>query len=90
MAEKYKFVGTKSFWREYESLSPDKKAAADAAFLKFKKNPFSLGTHKISRLSALYGEPVWSVVVLGNLRSLFVVHGDTVVSVSIGDHSIYK
>jgi hypothetical protein len=41
MAAKYKFVGTKSFWREYEALSQEKKAAADAAFLTFKKDPFS-------------------------------------------------
>jgi hypothetical protein len=49
-----------------------------------------LGTHKIARLSVLYKEPVWSVPILGNLRALFVVHGETILSVSIGDHSIYK
>jgi hypothetical protein len=92
MAVYKKFVGTKSFWREYESLSAEKRKAADAMFVRFKKNPFAegLGTHKIVRLSALHKEPVWSVPILGNLRALFVIRGETVLSISIGDHSIYK
>jgi hypothetical protein len=36
-----KFVGTKSFWREYESLSAEKRKAADATFARFKKDPFA-------------------------------------------------
>jgi hypothetical protein len=92
MAAYRKFVSTKSFWREYESLSEEKRQAADAMFTRFKKDPFAkgLGTHKITRLSVLHKEPVWSVPILGNLRALFVIHGDTIVSISIGDHSIYK
>lgn len=87
-----RFVGTKTFWKEYEALSGEKKAAADEVFLKFKKDPFhpSLGTHKIIRLSALYKEPVWSIPVLSDLRVLFLVHGETFVSIRIGKHEIYK
>jgi hypothetical protein len=86
-----RFVTTRTFRREYEGLSPDKKQAAIRVFREFKKDPFAanLGTHKIARLSALYKEPVWSVPVMGDLRVLFVVRGETIVSISIGKHAIY-
>lgn len=86
------FAGTKSFWREYESLTLDKKAAADSVFEQFRKDPFAagLGTHKIARLSALRKEAVWSVPVLGDLRACFVIRGDMILSILIGTHDIYK
>jgi len=57
----------------------------------FKKDPFAkeLGTHKINRLSALYRQTVWSVTVLGNLKSLFTMNGNIVTSISIGNHGVY-
>ena len=88
----YRFVCTKSFWREYEALSPEKRSAADEAFKVFKRDPFAgeLKTHRIHRLTALHRRTVWSVTVLGNLKSLFTINGDTITSISIGNHDVYK
>jgi hypothetical protein len=87
-----RFLGTKTFWREYGALTEDKKAAADAAFLQFRENPFapSLGAHKIGALSAIRGEAIWSVRIMNDLRALFVVRADAVITISIGTHDVYK
>jgi hypothetical protein len=87
-----RFARTAAYRKDYDNLSSEDQKAADEAFKIFKQNPFApqLGTHKITRLSALYGEPVWSVRILGNLRSLFVIRDEVVVSVAIGTHDLYK
>ncbi len=58
----------------------------------FKENPFDprLRTHKIHRRSALHGHTIYAVDIEGNLRAVFFIKGDCVVTVDIGTHGIYK
>ena len=49
-----------------------------------------MGTHKIQSLSAYYGRTIYSVRIGEDLRSTFYVDGNTVVSLTIGTHKIYK
>ena len=66
--------------------------AAKEAFKKFKVNPFdpSLKTHKINRLSALRRRTVRAVTIKDNLRAVFEINGNSVISFGIGTHDIYK
>jgi hypothetical protein len=74
------------------SLSPDQKKAAKAAFHIFKQNPFDprLGTHKIFRLSAIMKRTAYAVEIQADLRAVFYILGDVVVSFNIGTHDVYK
>jgi hypothetical protein len=89
---KYRFRAAKSFWRCWSSLSPEQKRKSLAAFHVFKENPFDprLRTHKIQRLSVYYRRTIYAVDIAGDLRATFYVEGDTVWSVAIGTHDIYK
>lgn len=86
------FRRTKQFRKSFDALEPNQQALAVAAFKKFKVNPFdpSLGTHRIHKLSARLGCTVYSVVLDGDLRSLFVVDKDVVTSIDIGTHAVYR
>ncbi len=70
---KYIFKASETFWRKFYSLSDSQKQSTRAAWELFKRDPFDprLGTHKINRLSAASGHTVYSVVIEGDLRSLF-------------------
>ena len=58
----------------------------------FKENPFDtrLRSHKIHKLSARYGRTIYSVEIEADLRAVFYVEGDMIVTVDIGSHSIYR
>ncbi len=58
----------------------------------FKTNPFDprLRTHKIHRLSAKLGRTIYSVWVEKDLRALFYLDGEIVVSIDIGSHRLYR
>ena len=58
----------------------------------FRANPFDvrLRSHKIHRLSARYGRTIYAAVIEGDLRAVFYIDGDIVVTVDIGSHSIYR
>ena len=73
-------------------MSEEQRRAGTLAFRIFKDNPFDprLRAHKISRLSARYGRTIYAVEIAGDLRCAFFVEGETVWSVSIGTHDIYK
>ncbi len=89
---KYRFRAAKSFWRSWSRLSEVQQRAARQAFAIFKANPFDprLRAHKIHRLSAQYGCTIYAVDIAGDLRATFYVEGETVWSVSIGTHDIYR
>jgi len=89
---KYRFRAVERFWTCFDRLSPADKASARNAWQVFKDNPFDtrLGTHKIQSLSAYYGRTIYAVRIEGDLRSTFYLDGDTVVSLTIGTHDIYK
>ena len=58
----------------------------------FKENPFDprLRTHKIHQLSAQYGRTIYAVDIEGDLRAVFFIKEDLVVTVDIGTHDLYK
>jgi hypothetical protein len=87
-----RFRTTPGFRRALGKLSLEQKRAAKTAFQIFKANPFDarLRPHKIHRLSAHYGKTIYAVDIAGDLRAAFYVEGQTVWSVSIGTHDIYK
>jgi hypothetical protein len=92
MPRKYLFKTTPSFRKALRKLDRDQKASAPKAFAIFKDDPFDarLRTHKIHGLSTKLRRTIYSVYIEGNLRALFHVDGDVVVSLDIGDHSIYR
>jgi hypothetical protein len=89
---RYRFRAVERFWTSFYRLSPADKELARKAWSIFKENPFDprLEAHKIQRLSAYYGRTIYAVRIAGGLRSTFYVDGETVVSLTIGTHDIYK
>ncbi|MGF1677779.1 MAG: hypothetical protein ACFCUX_01145 [Candidatus Methylacidiphilales bacterium] len=88
----YRFRAAKSFRKALAKLPPGQKRSAKAAFSIFKKNPFDprLRTHKIHKLSAVYGKTIYAVCIEDDLRAIFYIDGDTIWSVDIGAHAIYR
>jgi mRNA-degrading endonuclease RelE of RelBE toxin-antitoxin system len=89
---KYRYRAAKSFRRALAKLSPEQQRCAAAAFKIFKENPFDprLRLHKIYKLSAACGKTIYAAVIEGDLRATFYVEGNTVWSVDIGTHAIYR
>jgi hypothetical protein len=73
-------------------LPPAQKESVRRAWNIFKQDTFDsrLQTHKIHKLSALYGRTIYVADIEGDLRSTFYIDGDWIVSVDIGTHDIYK
>jgi hypothetical protein len=86
------FVATETFWKSFYKLISSQKGSVRAAWLLFKVDPFNpkLRTHTIKRLSSLRKQLVYSVWIEGDLRCLFEIHGDVVVTLDVGTHDIYK
>jgi mRNA-degrading endonuclease YafQ of YafQ-DinJ toxin-antitoxin module len=89
---KYRFRAAKSFRRALCKLPAPQKKSAKEAFRIFQQDPFDprLRTHKIHKLTAAYGKTIYSVCIEGDLRAVFYIEGDTVWSVDIGSHAIYR
>lgn len=87
----YDYKATEKYWEKFYELPNAQKESVRKAWKLFKEDPFhaSLGTHKIHRLSALAKETVYSVVVEGDLRVIFVIRGKTVVTMDVGSHKVY-
>jgi len=92
MPHKYVFKTTPAFRTALRKLTPHQKASARAAFSIFKYNPFDarLRTQKIHGLSAKLRRTIYSVSIESDLRAIFYVEGDLIVSLDIGDHAIYR
>ena len=88
---KYRYKPTRRFWESFYDLSSAQKNAVRRAWRTFKLNPFDprLRPHKIHRLSAQYGRTIFAVDIESNLRAVFYIEGDQVVTVDIGTHEIY-
>jgi mRNA-degrading endonuclease YafQ of YafQ-DinJ toxin-antitoxin module len=88
----YRFEATETFWENFYDLPPGQKESTRRAWKIFKENPFDqrLRPHKINRLSARYGKTIYAVDVEGDLRAVFYVERNCVVTVDIGTHAIYK
>ena len=89
---KYRFAATPSFKKDLALLGRSEKESARKAFVIFKANPFDprLRTHKIHRLSARLGRTIYSVWVEKDLRALFYLENDIIVTIDIGSHRIYR
>ena len=88
----YRFRATERFWRNFYSLPPEQKKSTRRAWLIFKQNPFDprLGAHKINKLSKIMKKIVHAVVIEGDLRAVFYVSSNEVITFNIGTHDIYK
>ena len=88
----YRFRTTPTFRWALRRLSPSQKVSVRQAFGIFRCNPFDprLRTHKIHSLSAQFGRTIYSVWVEPDLRAVFYLDGELVVSVDIGTHAIYR
>ena len=88
----YRYRATETFWENFYRLSPSQKESARQAWELFKQDPFNprLRPHKIHRLSSIMKRTVHAVVIEGDLRVVFYVEADTIVSFNIGTHAIYS
>ena len=88
----YRYRVAEPFWTHFYRLNDAQKEAARRAWKIFKEDPFDprLRTHKIHRLSSLYGCTIYAVDIEGDLRSTFYIEGNWIVSVDIGTHDIYE
>ena len=89
---KYRFKSTQRFWESFYALSSDQKESTRRAWKIFQENPFDprLRPHKIYRLSARFNRTIYAVDIEGDLRAVFYIEGDVVVTVDIGSHDIYR
>jgi len=88
----YRFKTTPAFRKALARLSPTQKESAKKAYAIFKHDPFHprLRTHKIHHLSSLYKKTIYAVRIEGDLRSIFYLDGENIVSLDIGTHAIYQ
>ena len=88
----YRYRPTERFWQSFYHLSPGQKESTRRAWAIFKQNPFDprLRTHKIHRLSAHYGRTIYAVEIEGDLRAVFYIEADCVITVDIGTHAVYR
>ncbi len=89
---KYRYAVVEQFWESFYDLNPKQKESVRQAWKTFKEDPFDprLGTHKIHRLSAKYERTIFSIVVESNLRVVFYIEGDLVVTIDVGTHDLYE
>jgi mRNA-degrading endonuclease YafQ of YafQ-DinJ toxin-antitoxin module len=89
---KYRFKSTQRFWESFYALPPSQKDSTRRAWKIFQENPFDarLRSHKIHKLSARYGRTIYAAEIEADLRAVFYVEGDIVVTVDIGSHDIYR
>lgn len=88
----YRFKTTPAFRKSLSKLRGEQRRAARRAFQIFKVDPFDprLRTHKIHSLSAQFGRTIYAVWVEADLRAVFYLEGDVVMSLDIGTHAIYR
>jgi len=77
-----KFEVSENFWDKFYRLPASEKQSVRKAWEIFKQDPFDgrLKAHRIHRLSAHYRRSVYSAV----------IEGDTVITLDVGSHDIYK
>ncbi len=88
----YRSIAQPKFWKNYYKPPASEQQAARDAWKIFKTDPFDaqLRTHRINSLSSIFKRTVSAIVIAGDLRAVFYIEGDTVVTVNIGSHDIYK
>jgi mRNA-degrading endonuclease YafQ of YafQ-DinJ toxin-antitoxin module len=89
---KYRFRATRAFWRSFEKLPAEQQRRARQVFVIFKQNPFDprLRSHKIQKLSARYARAIYAAEIEADLRVVFYMERNTVVTVDVGSHDLYR
>ena len=89
---KYRYRATEKFWTSFYRLSSQQKESCRKAWEIFRVNPFDsrLRSHKIQRLSSRYGRTIYALAIEDDLRLLFYLEGETVTSLILGTHDLYK
>jgi len=89
---KYRFKSTQRFWESFYALRSAQKDSTRRAWKIFKENPFDsrLRSHKIHKLSARYGRTIYAIEIESDLRVVFYLEADVVVTIDIGAHTIYR
>ena len=89
---KYRFRATRAFWRSFEKLPAQQQSRVRKTFAIFKQNPFDprVRSHKIQKLSARYARAIYAAEIEADLRVVFYIEGDIVVTVDIGSHDLYR
>ena len=88
----YRYRATAQFWKNFHALTAAQKDLTREKFRIFRENPFDprLRPHKIQSLSSLFKRTVHAVTIEGDLRVVFYLEGDLVVTFNIGTHDVYK
>ncbi len=88
----YRFRATEVFWEKFYDLPSARKESVRRAWQVFKQDPFDprLRSHRIHKLSALYRRTIYSAVIEADLRIVFFLDGETVWTVDIGTHDVYR
>jgi mRNA-degrading endonuclease YafQ of YafQ-DinJ toxin-antitoxin module len=87
-----KFKVVENFWENFYDLRPEQKESVRRAWDIFRVDPFDprLRTHRIHKLSARFRTTIYSAVIEADLRVIFRVDGETVTTLDVGTHAIYK
>jgi hypothetical protein len=81
----YRYRATETFWENFYRLAPSQKESARRVWELSKQNPFdATAPHKIHRLTSILKRTVHAVVIEDDLRAVFDIEGDTIVSFNIG------
>lgn len=88
----YRYRAAERFWTNFYRLSVIQKESVRKAWVIFKVNPFDprLRAHKIHKLSQLYGRTIYAIEIEANLRAVFFIDGNMIVTLDIGTHDVYK
>jgi mRNA-degrading endonuclease YafQ of YafQ-DinJ toxin-antitoxin module len=88
----FHFKASETFWKRFYGLNASQKESVRRAWRIFKENPFDprLKSHKIHVLSAKSGKTIYSAAIEDDLRVIFFVEGNTVYTVDLGTHAIYR
>lgn len=87
-----KFKVVENFWENFYDLRPEQKESVRRAWDIFRVDPFDprLRTHRVHKLSARFRTTIYSAVIEADLRVIFRVDGETVTTLDVGTHAIYK
>ena len=87
------FKRAPQFKKAFDNLNPEAQRAARDAYREWKKDPLDRNSkyrpHKIIRLSAIYHKTVYGITLGPDFKVTFLVDGNVIVSLDIGNHSIY-
>lgn len=88
----FEFRAAEQFWKSFHALPDSEKGSTREVWQISTQDPFAprLRPHKIHSLSALYKRTIYSVTVESDLRVVFFLEGQTIFTVDIGTHAIYR